>query len=1018
LRSIAFLLVAIFVVSALAVWSPSNAAGTSSPVPQAKVASPSPASINPFIPNFDIIDHSTPYAWQVEPTMQINKSGTVFVGWKETNGPDAAGYRVGASYSTDQGQTWAPNILMNQTHPNDNCRDSDPWMAMDPTDRLHFAYLEYDPNGGSSPPCNSGLDVSNTTTGNNWGSVHYIQGNGGLVDKDSIAFDSAGRLYATWDEGNVLSFTWSDDAGSHWAPIINPGGQSSVLGAIVATSANGTVYLTWWTFGPNNILFESSSDRGKTWSSIVRVNDRDGSASGGFPQYPLPAMNVDPKSGAIYVSWADSRNGNPDIYFANSTNGGKTWGTNHRINDNTDNSQQYMVDLAVDGAGTVHAAWEDRRTGNWNIFYSNSTDGGQTWSKNIRVTSAETPGSYDRPGDYFAIEAGPNNYIYVVWTDGRGTDFDIYYARSPGFPVATVTIDTSPARLPITVDGKTGNAPIENNWTIGSVHTIAAPSLVPINSTARYNWTSWSDNGTMSHSIVATGDMTIIASFTKQFQAGVALDPSGIGLVVLVDNQSYSAAASFWWDEHSTHWADAPSPQSISADVRYNWSSWNDGGDAAHQVTAAPGLTLKATFIEQDAMRISTSPDGLAFTLDGMSYSSATTFWLPPGSYHTVAVSTLQSGAPGVRYRFASWSDGGAASHIVILTPPMTLVATFSTEYNLTVTADSPVPGTSGSGWYAAGTTATASVAYSTWVTGVGQRLAFQGWGGSATGSGLTSDPILMNGPKTAVARYGTQYYLDVSSGPYATASGSGWYAAGSSATATVSATTQSLGPGARASFAGWAGDATGTGATSNPILMSGAKVATATWKTQYELTIVTTYGNATGQGWYDAGSTAVARLAAGVVPIAEGTRVAFAGWTGDAAGTDASGSNPILMSGPRTATAQWRTEYYLRVDSDIGAVQGSGWYAAQATVTVSAPGQMTSGGQTYQFAGWTGDKTSSDASITITMNGPTTIRATWASSPGTLGGISAPGWIVIGLVVVIAVGVGIVVRRRRGRKS
>src|SRR2546428_12449315 len=133
--------------------------------------------------------------------MQISKSGTIFVGWKETNGPDASGYRVGSSYSTDQGQTWAPNILMNQTHPNDNCRDSDPWMAMDPNDRLHFAYLEYDPNGGSPPPGNSRLHVSHTTTRDNRGGVHHIQRKRGLVDKDSNGFQFSRPLHAARDGG-------------------------------------------------------------------------------------------------------------------------------------------------------------------------------------------------------------------------------------------------------------------------------------------------------------------------------------------------------------------------------------------------------------------------------------------------------------------------------------------------------------------------------------------------------------------------------------------------------------------------------------------------------------------------------------------------------------------------------------------------------------------------------------------------------------------------------------------------
>src|SRR5207244_12318840 len=101
-------------------------------------------------------------------------------------------------------------------------------------------------------------------------------------------FDCQGRHVAEWDKGNCIDVTEREDDGGHWEPIINPGSQGSVLGTIIAAGANGTVYLTWWNFGSSNILFESSSDRGKTWSPIVRVNDRDGSASAGFPHSPSP----------------------------------------------------------------------------------------------------------------------------------------------------------------------------------------------------------------------------------------------------------------------------------------------------------------------------------------------------------------------------------------------------------------------------------------------------------------------------------------------------------------------------------------------------------------------------------------------------------------------------------------------------------------------------------------------------------------------------------------------------------
>src|SRR2546428_663239 len=487
--------------------------------------------------------------------------------------------------------------------------------------------------------------------------------------------------------GRILVLSWSDDDGNHWAPIRNPGNVGDfVLGAIVATFENSTVYLTWWDINTNNIMFESSSNRGQTWSPQVQVNDRIGSAAPvGAWQIPIPAMNAD----------------------------------------RSDDS------------------------------------------------------------------------INIVWTDGRGEDFDIFFARNPGFPTATITVTTSPVGLPVTVDGNTMPSPVQNTWLTGSTHSIGTTSPIPINATSRHIWTGWSDGGAISHVIVADVGQTITASFKKQYQSSVMPDPAG--LRVLVDGVVYTTAASFWWDDGSSHQVQAPSPQSVSADVRYVWSSWSDGGGGTPLLTPNPALTLVATFLEEDAMRISTSPVGLAFIVDGTTYSSATTFWLAPGTDHTIAVSTLQSGTPGVRYRFTSWSDGGAASHVVAFAASTSIQANFSAEYYLDVV--SSVSGASGSGWYAAGATATASVADETFAVAPGGRLAFQGWSGDAAGGGLTSGPIVMDGPKTAGAEYGAQYALAGSS-THGIRSGSGWYDAGSPATAILSTTLESSGPGARFAFA------------------------------------------------------------------------------------------------------------------------------------------------------------------------------------------------------------------------
>lgn len=930
MRSVSIFLI-VFVAIASWVAIPSGFAGSDATPTSTEPEIPVPGSTPAFFPNTKITDGTSPYDWQVEPTMVVNESGQIFVGWKETDSPEAAGIRVGFSYSTDEGQFWAPNILMEQSHPDQGCHNSDPWLARGPDDRVHFAYLEYD--------CDSGITVSNTTNGEEWGTPHYLRGAGGLSDKESLAVDPNGRLYLAWDEagrGNEMQVSWSDDDGATWAPFENPA-SSATLGVVVATSPNGTVYLTWWNLNADNIMFDWSSDGGTTWHPDVRVNSVSGSASGGGWQIPIPAMNVDPASGDIYIAWPDLRNGNQDIYLASSSDGGQTWSTNVRINDDSGSTTQYMVDLAIDSAGTVHAAWEDKRNGDWNIFYSNSTDGGQTWLPNLRVSSEDTPGTYNRPGDYFAIEAGPNDYIYVVWTDGRGEDFDIYYARSPGFPAALVTIATEPAGLPVIVDNVTATAPVQKAWAIGSVHHIEVASIIPIGSTSRYIWTTWSDGGDRAHTIVADLDRTITASFTKQYQSRVRPDPAG--LTVLVDGIPITALSTFWWDDGSIHSIDAPSPQSISADDRYSWVSWSDGGARVREVKANAAVFLTATFIHEQSMRVSTSPDGLEFSVDGISYSTATTFWFEPNTDHIVSTPKSQT-APGTRYQFRDWSDGGIAAHTIAFIGPISLQARFSVQYYLSVT--SRVPGASGSDWYAEGSIVVAGVRYADYATGPGERLVFLIWSGDAIGDGFTSDPILMDGPKDAIAEYGTQFYLAVSSSA-AAATGSGWYGEGSTAEAVVSSTEVLRRTGVRDFFLGWSGDATGSAAT----------------------------------------------------------------------------SAAIAMDGPKRATALWQTQYFLQVESDVGTVEGRGWYPAGKTVEIHAPEQMSASGTNYRFAGWIGSVTTAETTLSITMGGPMTVRATWtpAGGVGGLGALSPAifGLAVIGLVFALVVG-RLVWRRFRQR--
>jgi fibronectin type 3 domain-containing protein len=62
---------------------------------------------------------------------------------------------------------------------------------------------------------------------------------------------------------------------------------------------------------------------------------------------------------------------------------------------------------------------------------------------------------------------------------------------------------------------------------------------------------------------------------------------------------------------------------------------------------------------------VATNPSGLQITVDGVTSTAPQRFSWVPGSSHAIAVPSPQSGASGVRYVYASWSDKGAQSHTI-----------------------------------------------------------------------------------------------------------------------------------------------------------------------------------------------------------------------------------------------------------------------------------------------------------------------------------------------------------------
>src|SRR2546427_7633322 len=498
---------------------PAASADATIPTPPPKLLSGKPGphlAWVPFSPNVRVnTPGGSPLNYQVEPTMVFNSNGKIFAGWKEAPTATAGGQRVSASYSNDGGLTWARNTIMPIANGGD--LQSDPWMTVTRDDRVFFTRIEYNNF--------QGIAVTNTTDGVSWGTTWFYDDDPNFADKESAAHDAAGNVYWVWNTDSStqdLAFTRTDDGGMTFAPRLIVSDLHGTIGGIVQVAPSGTVLATWWQYSTDNVMFDRSFDGGQTWGTDIRVNDIPGSAESPLGSDPivLPAMVVAP-NGTIYITWNDYRNGRPvgspngnsDIMVSHSTDGGTTWSPAAKVNDDATIAPDFMPDVALDPFGVLHVAWEDDRIpGQHNIYYANSTDGGQTFGPNVRVSNVGTSTSYTRPGDYLAIDSSPNGTIGVVWTDGRGADLDIYFASLPPF---RYKLDTVPAGLDVQLDGITYTAPYFFNCPASATHTIGAPSPQVVGA-SRYTYNSWTDGGPQNHGITCGTTATFTARFDTE----------------------------------------------------------------------------------------------------------------------------------------------------------------------------------------------------------------------------------------------------------------------------------------------------------------------------------------------------------------------------------------------------------------------------------------------------------------------------------------------------------------------
>ena len=147
-------------------------------------------------------------------------------------------------------------------------------------------------------------------------------------------------------------------------------------------------------------------------------------------------------------------------------------------------------------------------------------------------------------------------------------------------------------------------------------------------------------------------------------------------------------------------------------------------------------------------------------------------------------------------------------------------------------------------------------------------------------------------------------------------------------------------------------------------------------WQEQYYLTVNSQYGNPTGQGWYNTGSTANIDIT-NTAQNSENTQYSFSQWTGtgSAGYTGTNLAQSITMNSPVTETASWNTQYkvtYLAAGNTTAInLPATEWVSTGTAATGTFPSEVTTASSDTRSS-----LVSDNRPTTITQ--PTTITANY----------------------------------------
>jgi hypothetical protein len=283
---------------------------------------------------------------------------------------------------------------------------------------------------------------------------------------DNFSGRGGGNIYLTYTDFGLTSTTIklsrSTNGGSSFrSPVTLATGTVQGSNVVVGTDHSVEVFWLDGNAASERILMKKSTNQGKSFGSAVtvatlRTTGVNGDLGMDFRTNTFPQAAINPANGNIYVVFDDkgtAAGDRGDAFFTQSTNGGSSWSTPIKLNDDTTTADQWFPAIAVTPDGShVFVTWYDRRlsgSGNGLIdrFGVIGTVSGSTvtFGANGRITDTSFPEVFGQDpaivsnymGDYDAATAD-NSFFYTSWGDNRLSD--TAHAHNPDVRFAKISV--------------------------------------------------------------------------------------------------------------------------------------------------------------------------------------------------------------------------------------------------------------------------------------------------------------------------------------------------------------------------------------------------------------------------------------------------------------------------------------------------------------------------------------------------------------------------------------------------